>query len=283
MRQLQGHDCPVRALAYSPDGNVLASGDEGGVLCLWSLPAAELVEKRELDHGSIEALAFSPRGEPLAIATATDVLALASGALASVCNEGARGLAWHSGGDLLVVGTWAGVVHFWTRGWAARRAPLPIAEPITALTSSPDGKSLALVAATGLVYVLNTANWRPRWQTKQPRGSYALACSRDNVLATGETNGDIVLWNVQDGSELRKLAGHTWTIYGLAFTPDGEHLVSGSADGTVRLWEPATGRARETFRWHSKWVTSVAISPDGMTAAAASADHSIVVWDLADA
>jgi len=292
MRQLQGHECSVRALAYAPDGRLLVSGDDGGRVGLWSLPAGELLQFSDVGHGSIEALGLSPRGEFLAIAMPDAVFWLDVGR--SLQNEdaevvgvsqesGTRALAWHPVENLLVTGGWGARVHFWTSTAAQRRDPLPFPAPITALTFTADGKSLALVGTSGLVRVLDATSWRPRWQTKQPRGSYALACSRGNLLATGETNGDILLWNLQDGARAHQLSGHTWTIYGLAFTPDGEHLVSGSADGTVRLWDTTTGRERETFRWHSKWVTSVAISPDGMTAAAASADATIVVWDLADA
>ncbi len=78
------------------------------------------------------------------------------------------------------------------------------------------------------------------------------------------------------------LRGHTWTVYSLAFTPNGRTLISGSADGTVRLWDVASGQEKRCFRWHTRWVTCVAIAPDGMTAAAGSADHTIVVWDMDD-
>jgi WD40 repeat protein len=321
MRQLKGHKFPVRCVAYSPDGGFLASGDEDGTLRFWSLPSGDLVQEIAVCSGdSIEALAFSPPGDALAIVTDSAVLQIAPAIVtdssvpairvgcyphtevAEVYGDhmegGARALAWHpTQRSLLVVGTWSSRLLFVTSPgarpsrsqssfWSQHHEPLVLPEPITSLafTQPPEGaNTLVLVGSSGLVRGLDATTRQTRWEHNKPRGSYALACSPDGKrLATGETNGDIILWNLADGSQVQKMTGHTWTIYGLAFTPDGQRLVSGSADGTVRLWDVPTGQTQETYRWHNKWVTSVAISPDGMTAAASSADHTIVVWDLAD-
>src|SRR5438046_493517 len=178
MHYLQGHESPVRSLAYAPDGSWLASGDEAGTLCLWSLPATELLQSWNIGPGSIEALTFCPRGEPLAIATTTDVLALTvrrsleTGKVEAVAGRGpgvGRALAWHPTEDLLVTGGWDGQLHFSTATRAQRRAPLRLAASITAVAFSPDGKSLAVVGTSGMVTVLDTGSWPPRCQTKQPR------------------------------------------------------------------------------------------------------------------
>jgi WD40 repeat protein len=45
------------------------------------------------------------------------------------------------------------------------------------------------------------------------------------------------LWRVADGALLRTLEGHTSSVWGVAFSPDGQTLASGSGDETVRLWK----------------------------------------------
>ncbi len=57
----------------------------------------------------------------------------------------------------------------------------------------------------------------------------------------------IILWDVATQSEVRRLRGHTNTIWALAFTPDGKSLASGSMDQTVKFWDTASGQLRETI------------------------------------
>ena len=78
------------------------------------------------------------------------------------------------------------------------------------------------------------------------------------------------------------LTGHTWTVYGAAFTPGGDRLATCSADGTVRLWDVPGKREVAALRQGKAAVLALAVSPDGMTAATGSEDGTVVLWDLAD-
>ncbi|MFZ9739306.1 MAG: WD40 repeat domain-containing protein [Prochlorotrichaceae cyanobacterium] len=59
--------------------------------------------------------------------------------------------------------------------------------------------------------------------------------------------------------------GHSGSVYSVAFSPDGQTIVSGSADGTIRLWDLQGNPIGEPFQGHSHYVRSVAFSPDGQT------------------
>jgi WD40 repeat protein len=61
-------------------------------------------------------------------------------------------------------------------------------------------------------------------------------------LATTAPDRTIRLWDVRTGEPIRKFAGNTAEIRGMAFTPDGRRLASTSSDGTVKLWDVATGQ-----------------------------------------
>jgi WD40 repeat protein len=78
---------------------------------------------------------------------------------------------------------------------------------------------------------------------------------------------------------VRTLTGHTETVIGLAFSPDGTVLATDSADGTARLWNPAVGASVRTLTRRTDMVTGVAFSPDGTVLATASADGTAQLWN----
>ncbi|BCL33810.1 hypothetical protein [Nostoc sp. MS1] len=78
-------------------------------------------------------------------------------------------------------------------------------------------------------------------------------------------------------TELNRLEGHTDIVWGVAFSPDGQLLVSGSTDKTLKIWR-SDGTLLQTLEGHTSAVTSVAFSPDGQTIASASLDQTVLLW-----
>jgi WD40 repeat protein/energy-coupling factor transporter ATP-binding protein EcfA2 len=83
--------------------------------------------------------------------------------------------------------------------------------------------------------------------------------------------------------EIIHYQGHEDAIKSLAFSPNGQMIVSGSADNTIRLWD-INGHPivdpKSSFIGHNGYIYSVVFSPDGQIIASASADSTIRLWDL---
>jgi TIR domain/WD domain, G-beta repeat len=78
-------------------------------------------------------------------------------------------------------------------------------------------------------------------------------------------------------SLLRTLTGHTHLVSSVAFSPDGQTLVSGSADN-IKLWNLSTGKVVRTLTGYRGAVSSVTFSPDGHTLASGGGDGTIKIW-----
>jgi WD40 repeat protein len=75
------------------------------------------------------------------------------------------------------------------------------------------------------------------------------------------------------------LRGHEHSVTSVAFSPDGQQVVSGSKDGMARVWDARNGAELAVLRGHERGVTSVAVSPDGRRIVTGSGDGKVRLWD----
>ncbi|MBE8965610.1 pentapeptide repeat-containing protein [Nostocales cyanobacterium LEGE 12452] len=111
-------------------------------------------------------------------------------------------------------------------------------------------------------------------------GIHSVAFSPNGkLLATGDTSGEIRLYQVVDGKQLLIVKGHTGFIWPVAFSPDGHIFASGGDDQKVKLWDTNTGQCLANLQGHSGGIWSIAFSPDGQLLASSSEDHTVKLWD----
>ncbi len=120
---------------------------------------------------------------------------------------------------------------------------------------------------------------------------YTAALSPDNrILAVGGwpmgpaktmnlRSGRIRLINFQTGEVIALLKGHSDIINGLAFSPDGNRLISGSFDKTARIWDVRTQKTIHVLKGHTDFIFAVAFSPDGTMAVTGSYDDTLKLWN----
>jgi WD40 repeat protein len=95
-------------------------------------------------------------------------------------------------------------------------------------------------------------------------GGLATSLVRVNstTIASCAYNGDINLWDIATLAHIKKMPDSD-SVWSVAATPDGQHLITGSEGNKVKVWSVATGQCVHTLLHHSNWVMKVAVSPDG--------------------
>ncbi|MBD2726621.1 hypothetical protein H6G96_09835 [Nostoc sp. FACHB-892] len=112
-------------------------------------------------------------------------------------------------------------------------------------------------------------------------GVWSVAFSPDGkLLALGDTNGEIRLYQVSDWKQLLTCKGHANWVVSLAFSPDNTTLASSSTDHTVKLWDIITGQCVQALHGHNNEVWSLAFSPDSDTLVSGSDDQTIKLWSV---
>ena len=159
--------------------------------------------------------------------------------------------------------------------------------PVTSVSFSPDGQTLAGGSVDGTVRLWDVAKGQEQAVLEgHPEWVHSVAFSPDGLtLASGNGgfSGDyaVRLWDVASRTEQAVLEGHTDQVRSVSFSPDGLTLASGSADYTVRLWDVASRREKATLEGHKQSVFSVAFSSDGLTLASGSRDETVRLWEVA--
>jgi len=100
------------------------------------------------------------------------------------------------------------------------------------------------------------------------------------MVATGDQQGSVQLWDSATGKALARLARHTAAITSLAFSPDNTQLASASWDRSARLWDIRTGQELFALPEQGQVVTRVAFSPEGAQLAVGSRDGLVHLYLL---
>jgi WD40 repeat protein/serine/threonine protein kinase len=291
-RTVEGH-----SVAYSPDGQFLASGDENQFR-LWNADSLELIRTVQTPA---EQLTFAPDGQSLFAATTIgpakpihtftrwDVGTGAELPALSVAVSVEPVSAFHRlsrDGKVLFVTQNHAATYVRAIDTATGKEQFPRAghvAPLQAIAVSPDGRAVASASDDWVVKVWDLATGQVRHSLSGHTGAVCgLAFSPDGTqLASGSRDGTISLWDVDGGTELRALHGHSRAFSRLQFSPDGRTLAAGGQDGTVKLWDPATGKAGDSLPGHAGVVRCVAFSPDGKRLASGGEDKTVGLHDLA--
>ncbi|KAF7363073.1 WD40 repeat-like protein [Mycena venus] len=276
---IKAHDDPVYHVAFSPgNGERIASGSKDTTVCVWDARTGVLVAGPFKGHNNaISCVAFSPDGEKIV-----------SGSYDStVC-------VWDSNTGVLIVG------------------PIQHSDGVKCIAFSPDGEQIVSGCDNSNIYIWNSRtgaqigvlkghSGRVRSVAFSPNGDRIVSGSLDNTLRVWDLHtgvGAAALKGEHSAKVLSAAAGssillpsgqilgssllfegHEGPVSCVAFSHDGEQIVSGSLDKTVHVWDSRTGALLAGPIQHDARVNSVAFSPDGEHIVSGSNENLVQVWN----
>jgi outer membrane protein assembly factor BamB len=260
---LAGHSSEIYTVAFSADGQLLASAS-GREVKVWDVGTGkERLTYAIKGSGSVYGLAFSPDGGRVAVGVAKQVKVLDA----------------RTGQEVLL---------------------FPQANQfLFRLGFSPDGKRLAASSGNngsnipGEVAVWEADTGRPVYCLRGPTQPVLnVAYSRDGRLlaaSSGATNaaaaGEVKVWDAATRRELHSLHGHADNVYAVTFTVDGRFVASGSGvkgaskPGEIKLWEVLTGQVVWSMPAPGGPIYGIMAGPDGRWLATAGGDGKVKIWD----
>ena len=293
MLTLEGPAGPVAALAFSPDGETLASAGKAEVVHLWQPP----VEAGVLTHSEgITALAFSPDGRYLVtggvdrkvhvwdvrdrrLLTVTDAQRHPISAITFI---GPGTILFGLGDRSTKVGAAATLLLLSLPHGKPQPTSFGVANGIRSLAGLPD-RRIAAWAMDNKILRVQEVNRPAQKAVTLKNDCRALALSADCRRLAVTSDWDILLFNLDRWGEDRGtvLGRHQGAVSCIAFAPDGRTLFTGGGDNAVRVWDIDRMSERASYTWPiGNRVTALAVSPDGLRAAAGGDIGTIAVWDL---
>lgn len=308
---LKGADRYFNCLAFSPDGSLLAAGQQDGTVKIWECPSgAEWLTVSGKDvpvyrfEASVSSLSFSPDGKALAWAARNPVVSLLDvktkkpiGQLSDP--ESAVTLVrFHPTGKSLATATEIkhGVVRLWDIEMKKSKvlfdeqkskAGQPNCPQIGCIAFDPTGKFLALGIFGKIVLVDVATGNEMRVIQGHESLMQTLVFAPDGKTLVGANGGKISFWHSESGNEVSHFSPHYRNAgtRSLAFSPKGDMLAVGRSGAVhqrsmVEIWDVKETALLATFVCHQEILTAVDWSPDGTTLATASTDKTVRLWKL---
>lgn len=250
---LTGHAEAIRALAFSPDGKLLAAAGglpaRSGEVKVWDVGSRKELHTIKGHSDCIYAVAFSPDGKTVATSSYDKLIKLWS----VDTGQEIRTLKDHI-------------------------------DAIYALAFTPDGKRILSGAADRTIKVWDVSTGERLFTLSEPQdGLNTIALDpAGRQVAAGGLDKTIRVWSLgpKEGTLVNSLIAHEDAILRIAWSPDGKLLASSGADRTIKIFNAADLTEVKTLADQPDWVLDLAFAPDGKTLAAGRYDGSLELYDV---
>ncbi len=291
---LEGPDSVIISLAWSPDGELLVTGQQDGSVRVWDIrnreEATVLLQPTDFTIGEVQHVAWAPDGQHIAASSEDGQIRVwdrESGGEARLLTghlyEPYR-IAWAEDSQRLLSASRDGTVRLWdiASGGELQRLAGHLDE-VSGLAWSPDGSQVASSGADLTIRIwetdtgaeVATLTGHEAWVT-------TVLWLPDGRLVSGGADGTIRLWDVETGAEVADWEAATHPIIDLVWMADDDLLLAAATDGLITAWDIDEQESEMVLAAHNGTFQAVAWSPDGEQLAAGNSDSLIYIWDRAD-
>jgi hypothetical protein len=228
---VEGRPTGVIAVSFSPDGEVLVSGNRDNTLKVWDRKTERLTHTFRGHTDQVRSLAFSSDGSRL---------------VSGSRDKTVRTWDMSSGKTIKLFTGHSGV--------------------ITSVVFSIDGSRIVSGSDDSTVTVWDAHSGKAIYTFKGHAAEVrSIAVSNDNRRVFSAGHDKVIrIWNINTGEQERVLEGHASWVLSLTISACGRFLISGSYDNTVKIWDLSNGTNLQTLNQHQPiYVEQVATSPNG--------------------
>jgi len=279
---LSGQSQNVSSIAYSPNGDRIVSGSHDCTVRVWDVATGDCLYIFIGHTSAVYSVAYSPQGSVAASRSGDETVRLwdlESGDCRSVISECdyIDDMAFSPKGDTIAFGSNDCRVRIWDIASEEIHSILIGHETrVTSITYSAHGNLLMSKDGTNVVRIWEVETGACR---RVMIDQCAVLSPKGNQVALyREWSEEIELLDIETGACIRKL-GHMWVL-SVAYSAQGDQMVSGGGDEEVRLWDVETGECHQTMTGHTDIVNKVLFSAKGDYIASASDDMTVRLWNV---
>ena len=279
----------IRGVAFSPDGQWLATASDDFTANIWDLGDWKVRLALSGHTASVRCLAFSPDGRWLATGSndkTAKIWDLESGKERMTLaghNAAISSLAFSPDGQWLATGSNDKTAKIWDLNTGKEHRTIKGHTAIVwSVAYSFDGQQLATGSDDKTAKIWDMSTGRELMTVSGHDASIrCMAFSpRASRLATGSEDGTLKIWSTETGKNTTTIEGHASKIWCLAYSPDGNRLATGHENQLAKIWDAESGEPLLSLNSHKRSVRSIAFSPDGTRLATGGYDNMAKVWEL---